>query len=108
MTTWSSTNLQKLPPDNYRIRVEGRLGVDWSDRLGRLQISTEDVDDRSVTTLSGPLIDQASLLGVVNTLHDLQLTLLSVERLDGDQTSGEIAQAVVAEVTGPAPDAPSA
>ncbi len=81
-TLWSSTNLRKQPPDNYRIRVEGRLGVDWSDRLGRLQISTEEIDDRSITTLTGPLIDQASLLGVVNTLHDLRLTILSVERLD--------------------------
>ncbi len=72
------------PPGDYCIRVEGRLAEDWSDRLGGLSISTEDESGCVITTLSGPLIDQASLVGVINTLHDLQLTILSVERWDID------------------------
>jgi hypothetical protein len=79
---YSDKSLRGQPPGNYRIRVEGRLGTEWSDRLGGLQISTESEGTRSITMLSGPLIDQASLLGVVNVLYDLQLTILSVERLD--------------------------
>jgi hypothetical protein len=81
-SSYSNTNLRRPPPGNYRIRVEGWLGADWSDRLGGLQISTANEGARSITTLSGLLIDQASLLGVVNVLYDLQLTILSVERLD--------------------------
>ena len=79
---YSDKNLRWQSPGNYRIRVEGRLGAEWSDRLGGLQISTESEGARSITTLSGPLIDQAALLGVVNVLYDLQLAILSVERLD--------------------------
>ena len=77
--------LRARPPGNYRIRVAGRLGADWSDRLGGLQISAESEGERSVTILAGPLIDQAALLGVVNTLYDLQLPILSMECLDDDE-----------------------
>ena len=40
-----------------------------------------------VTTLSGQLLDQSGLLGVLNTLHDLRLPLLSVECEDCDYES---------------------
>lgn len=53
-----------------------------SHRLGGVKIFTVTEGGRSITTLSGPLIDQAALLGVINTLYDLHLTLLSVERLE--------------------------
>ena len=81
-SVYPDERLRGQSPGNYRIRVEGRLGAEWSDRMGGLQISTESEGARSITTLSGWLIDQASLLGVVNILYDLQLTILSVERLD--------------------------
>jgi hypothetical protein len=38
-----------------------------------------EADQAPVTTLCGPLRDQAALLGVLNTLYDLHLPLLSVE-----------------------------
>ena len=67
-------------PATYRIRVQGILAESWSDRLGGLTITTiGQAGEAPVTTLSGPLRDQAALCGVLNTLHDLRLPLLSVE-----------------------------
>ena len=68
---------------NYRIRVEGFLDKSWSERLDNVSISTAGQEDqKSVTVLTGLMRDQAELVGVVNTLYDLHLTLLSVEYID--------------------------
>ena len=70
-------------PATYRIRIRGHLPKRWSDRLGGMTITTDDREGEApVTTLSGWLRDQAALLGVLNTLYDLHLPLLSVEYLD--------------------------
>jgi hypothetical protein len=68
----------------YRIRVQGRLDERYSDRLGGLTITQATDDDQaSVTTLYGPLIDQAALLGVLNALYNsMHLPLLLVECVD--------------------------
>ena len=70
----------------YVIQIQGDLDPDWSDRLGGLSIETKSFDDDRlpVTILSGNLIDQASLQGVLNTLYELRLPLLSVECLDNE------------------------
>lgn len=69
-------------PATYRIRIKGGLDERWSDRLGGMIITTSKVGDRKpVTTLVGPLLDQAALLGVLNALYDLHLPLFSVECL---------------------------
>ncbi len=70
-------------PGNYRIRVEGFLDNSWSDKLGGMKIST--VSGRGpgpVTVVEGYLRDQAELIGVVTTLYNLHLTLLSVDYMD--------------------------
>lgn len=53
----------------------------WSDRLGGLEIaSTEDAEfGGTITTLEGNVLDQAALLGILNTLNELRLPLISVE-----------------------------
>jgi len=65
----------------YRIRVIGVLDAAWSDQLGGLAITRERhaPNGRAITTLRGRLLDQAALYGVLNTLYDLRLPLLSVE-----------------------------
>lgn len=68
---------------SYSIRVIGVLDDNWSDRLGGLTItSSEQAGKKAVTTLSGTLIDQAALFGVLKTLYDLRMPLLSVECLE--------------------------
>jgi hypothetical protein len=72
-------------PGNYRIRVLGTLNKSWSERLGGMYITANSRgDQRQVATLVGLMRDQADLAGVLNTLYELHLPLLSVEYLDGD------------------------
>jgi hypothetical protein len=62
----------------YEIRVAGHLGERWSDWFAGLAIHN---DLNGETTLSGELADQAALFGVLARIHDLNLTLISVQRL---------------------------
>jgi hypothetical protein len=73
-------------PGDYRIRVQGFLDESWSERLGGLRITACALEDHEgpVTELVGQVRDQAELAGVLNSLYELHLTLLSVECLNGD------------------------
>ena len=72
-------------PASYRIRVRGRLDVCWSDRMGGMRISpTFGPDGDAETMLEGWFEDQAALEGVINTLYELHLPLLSVECLESE------------------------
>jgi hypothetical protein len=62
----------------YEIRIEGQLTERWADWFDSLTLRSEPGGE---TTLSGPLADQAALLGVLNKIHALNLTLISVHRL---------------------------
>ena len=67
-------------PATYRISVQGYLGEKWSDYLQGMTITTQsDEENYSVTILTGCLIDQAALLGVLNGLYNYHLPLISVE-----------------------------
>jgi hypothetical protein len=68
-------------PAIYQISVQGRIDPTMSDLLGGMTIFPNTVEvDHNVTTLCGELGDQASLAGVLNTLYELHLTVLLVER----------------------------
>jgi hypothetical protein len=70
-------------PATYRIRVQGNLDESWFDRLGNMAITPEATAvEPAVTILVGHLPDQAALSGVLNTLYEMHLPLLSVENLD--------------------------
>ena len=76
--------MKKLTLDSaavYRICVQGTLDEEFSDYFQGMAIATgRDQSQHPVTTLTGQLVDQASLLGVLNTLYDFfHLPLLSVE-----------------------------
>ena len=67
---------------NYRIEICGHLRPDWSNRFGSMQISAPPSEaDSAVTVLQGHVSDQAELAGVLNTLYELHLPLLSVQYL---------------------------
>jgi len=62
------------------IQVQGILDANWSSRLGGLEMTIRNTDsEQPVTALCGTLIDQAALMGVLNTLYNLRLPLLVVE-----------------------------
>lgn len=68
-------------PATYNIRVEGFLDEILSERLAGMTIRTVNRKSRlPVTTLKGSLTDQAELLGVLNVLYNLHMTLIAVER----------------------------
>ena len=65
----------------YRISFLGMLDSSWSTMLGNMILTTERAEGKPcVTTLSGPVADQAALMGVLNLAYDLGLVLLLVER----------------------------
>lgn len=70
-------------PATYQIRIKGRLGEHWSERLGGMRLTTSEEEEHvQVTELVGPLLDQAALLGVLNALDDLHMPILSVTCLE--------------------------
>jgi hypothetical protein len=62
----------------YEFRVEGHLDCHWSTLLGGVSLRHE-ADGTS--TLTGPVLDQAALYGVLAALRDIGAPLLSVRAL---------------------------
>jgi hypothetical protein len=63
----------------FEIRVKGHLDGKWSDWLEGLEV---ELLDNGEMILSGTLADQAALMGVLNKLNGLNLTLLSVRQVN--------------------------
>lgn len=73
----------------YRIRVEGRLGEQWSSRLAEMGlVSVEAELPSAYTELTGRIADQAALMGVLEGLYSLGATLMRVERLVSELDEG--------------------
>jgi len=62
----------------YQIRIKGHLGREWTDWFGSLTLTLE---DNGETLLTGPVVDQAALHGVLKKVRDLGMPLLSVNRV---------------------------
>ncbi|HEX9384721.1 MAG TPA: hypothetical protein VF918_00240 [Anaerolineales bacterium] len=66
----------------YEIRIEGHLDDRWADWFGGLTVTLEQEGN---TLLTGPVVDQAALYGLLRKVRDLGMPLLSVNRLQPDQ-----------------------
>ena len=62
----------------YQIGIEGHLSHQWMDWFGGLTISLK---DNGETLLTGPVIDQAALYGLLKKVRDLGMPLVSVNRI---------------------------
>jgi hypothetical protein len=65
-------------PTRYEIRIKGYLNDRWADRFDGLTLTRE---DNGVTRLTGLVVDQAALHGVLRAVRDLGVRLLSVTYL---------------------------
>jgi hypothetical protein len=65
-------------PAHYEIRVGGVLDRHWSSWFEGLEISS---DEPGQTLITGPVVDQAALHGLLAKVRDLGLPLLSVQRI---------------------------
>jgi hypothetical protein len=66
----------------YQIRIKGHLGQQWTDWFEELTITLEENGD---TLLTGPVVDQAALHGLLKKVRDLGMPLLSVNRVESSQ-----------------------
>ena len=66
----------------FQIRIQGHLRQQWMDWFEGLTITLEEDGN---TLLSGPVVDQSALHGILKRIRDLGMPLLSVNSIDSDQ-----------------------
>ena len=66
----------------YQIRIKGHLGRQWAEWFGGLTITLEENGD---TLLTGAVVDQAALYGLLRKVRDMGMPLLSVVHVKPDQ-----------------------
>jgi hypothetical protein len=71
------TNRQDGGPTVYQIKIQGRLDESWTGWLNGMTITSGD----DITTLTGAVADQSALRGILTRLWDLNLDLISVNRV---------------------------
>ncbi|MFN8488901.1 MAG: hypothetical protein U0350_15045 [Caldilineaceae bacterium] len=65
-------------PVVYQIRLKGHLDSQWTDWFGGLTVT---LNEDGNTLLTGPVIDQAALHGLLKKVRDLGMPLLSVNQV---------------------------
>jgi hypothetical protein len=78
MSTKLEATNEPNQPVVYQIRLKGHLSSVWRDRFDGLTITLEDNGD---TLLTGPVVDQAALHGLLKRVRDLGMPLLSVNSI---------------------------
>ena len=66
-------------PTIYQIRIGGQLGAQWTEWFDQMTLTQADNGD---TLLTGPVVDQAALHGLLRKVRDLGLPLISVIQLE--------------------------
>ena len=62
----------------YQIRIQGQIDKSWSEWLGGLAITPQ---SNGETLLTGSIVDQAALHGILDKLYAMNLTILSVAQV---------------------------
>ncbi|HLA87021.1 MAG TPA: hypothetical protein VJL10_03270 [Anaerolineales bacterium] len=83
----SNKLIPKSDPDQpviYEIRIKGHLGHQWTDWFGEVTFTLEDNGD---TLITGPVVDQAALHGLLKKVRDLGMPLISVNGVEPDPST---------------------
>ena len=80
----------------YQIRIKGHLGHQWTDWFEGLTITLE---DNGETLLTGQVVDQAALHGLLRKIRDLGMPLFSVNRVEPGQPDVADAEQVIDQDT---------
>jgi hypothetical protein len=85
MVSTNENNIKEFTfskPAIYQIKVQGELDNTWSSRLGDMQIRVIKTQGSEVITeLVGSVTDQQALTGILNSLNDFHMVILSVKAL---------------------------
>ena len=86
MTNISSTSRPTMNgPANYQITILGELDAEWVRRLEGMSATSVTMSDGNIeTTLEGCLADQAALSGVLHTLYELHMPVVSAVCVDAE------------------------
>ena len=76
-------------PMVYQIRIKGHLGREWTDWFEGLTIALE---DNGETLLTGLVVDQAALFGLLRKVRDVGMPLLSVVCMKPGQAEAKARQ----------------
>lgn len=78
MSETYESNEDRYTPGLYEIRLKGHLDAQWTEWFEGLTLTQEDNGD---TLLTGQVVDQAALYGLLRKVRDLGVPLLSVNRV---------------------------
>ena len=71
--------------DGVQIRVQGWIGERWANWFDGMTMTYEGAEGNSpITVLTGPVVDQAALRGLLTKIWDLNLALISVGQIKMD------------------------
>ena len=65
--------------NNLKIDVKGKLDESLSEIFGGLSISHKIEQNNTISFLEGNIIDQAALIGILNTLYNMRFKIISVK-----------------------------
>ena len=82
MSNERNNKIDPSQPTVYQIRIKGHLGSQWTDWFEGLTITVEDSGE---TLLTGLVVDQAALHGLLKKVRDLGMPLVSVSPLEHGQ-----------------------
>lgn len=66
-------------PSRYEIRIKGHLSPRWATRFDGMTLTAR---ADGTTVIEGSIVDQAALHGLLNSLGDLGLPLLSITQVE--------------------------
>jgi hypothetical protein len=76
--------LDTCKPLVYQIRIKGHLDNQWTEWFDGLTITLE---ENGETLLTGPVMDQAALHGLLKKVRDLGMPLLSINGVAAEDSN---------------------